>query len=227
MSLTGPDEIRDFIKVAEGYMDGAPSIRTLIDSGDDHKLAEAINICILNLKKGDDYARKYAYFVLGQIGDEIALEIFNMANRSEQKQGIIAAVRAAQAAVREAPRSKGFSEKDRRNIIENSYWRYCNPKQARMLDMGLDPNKEANKSSGGCFIATAVYGNELANEVIYLSRFRDDILLKRSVGRIFVSLYYRISPPIANWIERHQIMKFIIRNFVVQPLVKSIRILNN
>ena len=80
--------------------------------------------------------------------------------------------------------------------------------------------------SGGCFIATAVYGSELADEVIYLSRFRDNFLSKYKLGRIFINIYQYISPPIAEWLERHRIMKFIIRNILIRPLSKIARLLN-
>lgn len=56
-------------------------------------------------------------------------------------------------------------------------------------------------SSGGCFIATAAYGNPLTEQVIVLKAFRDNILQKTSLGRRFIDLYYYISPPIATFIE--------------------------
>ena len=53
-----------------------------------------------------------------------------------------------------------------------------------------------------CFIATASFGPE-ANEVRQLRIFRDQFLLKSSLGRIFVRLYYASSPKIAQWLDRH------------------------
>ncbi|MGX8852243.1 CFI-box-CTERM domain-containing protein [Amedibacillus sp. YH-ame10] len=49
----------------------------------------------------------------------------------------------------------------------------------------------------GCYIATAVYGDYDAHPVIVLRRFRDNILQKHSLGRLFVKIYYRLSPPLA------------------------------
>lgn len=48
----------------------------------------------------------------------------------------------------------------------------------------------------GCYIATAVYGSYDCPEVWTLRRFRDDRLLQTAAGRLFVKLYYAISPAV-------------------------------
>jgi len=57
--------------------------------------------------------------------------------------------------------------------------------------------------SSNCFIATAVYGDKLAPEVVALRRFRDEKLSTSRPGRMLVSFYYRTSPPIAEFLKRH------------------------
>jgi hypothetical protein len=47
-----------------------------------------------------------------------------------------------------------------------------------------------------CFIATAVYGSD-AWETELLRIWRDEVLLQSKAGRIFVRVYYAVSPPIA------------------------------
>lgn len=56
---------------------------------------------------------------------------------------------------------------------------------------------EASKKKEGCYIATAVYGSYDAPEVRTLRRFRDETLKKSAAGRLFIRVYYRFSPPIA------------------------------
>ena len=50
---------------------------------------------------------------------------------------------------------------------------------------------------GGCYIATAVYGSCDAPEVLCLRQFRDETLATTLFGRLFIRLYYFLSPPIA------------------------------
>ncbi len=49
-------------------------------------------------------------------------------------------------------------------------------------------------SSQGCYIATCVYGSYDCPEVWVLRRFRDEFLRKRFLGRMFIKVYYQISP---------------------------------
>ncbi|MBI5913293.1 fibronectin type III domain-containing protein [Candidatus Azambacteria bacterium] len=57
---------------------------------------------------------------------------------------------------------------------------------------------------GGCFIATAAYGSYLDPHVITLRKFRDEYLLTNLPGRAFVAAYYWASPPIADFITKHE-----------------------
>jgi hypothetical protein len=74
--------------------------------------------------------------------------------------------------------------------------------------------------SGGCFIATAAYGTDTAKELDILREFRDDIMLPNSLGAKFVSLYYKTSPPIANFISQHETLRTIVRVGFLDPIVK-------
>jgi len=73
---------------------------------------------------------------------------------------------------------------------------------------------------GDCFIATAVYGSDTAGEIGILREFRDEVLLPNSLGARFVSLYYKASPPIANFISQYQALRTVVRVGFVDPIVK-------
>ena len=51
----------------------------------------------------------------------------------------------------------------------------------------------SNKQNG-CYIATAIYGSYDCPEVWTLRRYRDYCLAKSWYGRIFIQLYYTVSP---------------------------------
>jgi hypothetical protein len=81
------------------------------------------------------------------------------------------------------------------------------------LDIGV-----TTKGAGPCFIATAAYGTTMAQEIDILRKFRDEILLPNSLGAQFVSFYYKISPPIARFISRHDFLRTIVREGFVGPI---------
>jgi len=51
-------------------------------------------------------------------------------------------------------------------------------------------------SGGGCYIATCVYGSYDCPEVWTLRRFRDSKLSDSWLGRLFIRIYYAVSPKI-------------------------------
>jgi hypothetical protein len=62
-----------------------------------------------------------------------------------------------------------------------------------------------------CFIATAAYGTPMAGEIEILRQFRDEYLLTNPLGQALVDLYYRVSPPMAEFITEHPSLKPIVR----------------
>ena len=76
-------------------------------------------------------------------------------------------------------------------------------------------------SKGGCFIATAAYGSYLHPKVAELRAFRDHYLMTNAPGRLFVALYYRVSPPVADLIARHELLRGAVRTLLA-PVVLAV-----
>ena len=70
-----------------------------------------------------------------------------------------------------------------------------------------------------CFIATAAYGTDTAEEISLLREFRDVVLLANGPGTEFVSLYYQVSPPIAEVISQNDFLRTAVRVGFIDPIV--------
>ena len=86
-----------------------------------------------------------------------------------------------------------------------------------------------NQSGGGCLIATAAYGSEMASEVQFLREIRDNTVLATDSGNafmgIFNSIYYSFSPTIADWERQSPIFKNLVQT-TITPLLTTLSLLN-
>lgn len=80
-----------------------------------------------------------------------------------------------------------------------------------------------NEKKGGCFVATACYGSYDHPDVLVFRRWRDDMLMPSTLGRAFVDVYYRFSPPLANRVRQMPRLSGAIRRFVLEPLARKIK----
>jgi len=82
---------------------------------------------------------------------------------------------------------------------------------------------------GGCLIATATYGTELAPQVQQLRELRDNHLLQTELGTSFIEsfneFYYSFSPIIADYERENYVFKEMVR-LAITPMVSSLSILN-
>ena len=73
-------------------------------------------------------------------------------------------------------------------------------------------NREiALKKQKPCFIATVAFGTSTAPHLETLRKFRDRFLVNNSVGTMLAEIYYTCSPPIADFIARHETLRTVVR----------------
>jgi len=89
---------------------------------------------------------------------------------------------------------------------------------------------ETPSGGGGCLIATATFGTELAPQVQQLREIRDDVILNTVSGTSFLNgfnqFYYSFSPTIADWERQSPIFKNIVQS-TITPLLTTLSILNS
>lgn len=83
---------------------------------------------------------------------------------------------------------------------------------------------------GGCLIATATYGSELAPQVQILRELRDNKILQTESGSAFMNtfndFYYSFSPTIADYERENPIFKEAVK-IAITPMISSLSILNH
>jgi len=89
--------------------------------------------------------------------------------------------------------------------------------EVRFDDIGFWP------VTGFCFIATAAYGTETASQLDILRDFRDQVLLKNALGSRFVEAYYKLSPPVADFIAKNDFLRAVVREVLVDPVVNLLQ----
>jgi hypothetical protein len=84
---------------------------------------------------------------------------------------------------------------------------------------GLEGNATLEVKQGLCFIATAAYGTADAAQINILREFRDEVMQSNSLGAELVSLYYKTSPPPAEFISQRDVLRAVVREGFVGPIV--------
>jgi hypothetical protein len=82
---------------------------------------------------------------------------------------------------------------------------------------------------GGCLIATAAYGSELASQVQQLRELRDNRLLQTESGSVFMKsfndFYYSFSPIIADYERENPVFREAVK-IAITPMISTLSILN-
>jgi hypothetical protein len=79
-----------------------------------------------------------------------------------------------------------------------------------------------SKSSGGCYIATMAYGDYDHPQVLLLRKYRDQVLSKNILGRLFIKFYYATSPSLVMVLKKRKN----INSFIRKLLDKWIEVIN-
>ncbi len=100
-----------------------------------------------------------------------------------------------------------------------------------VLDDNFSETEEASngsKSGGGCLIATAAFGSEMAPQVQFLREIRDNIVLQTESGTSFMTafnqFYYSFSPTIADYERENPVFKEAVK-LAITPLLASLTLL--
>ena len=87
----------------------------------------------------------------------------------------------------------------------------------------------SSNNKGGCLIATATYGSELASQVQQLRELRDNKVISTGLGTSFMTgfnqLYYSFSPTIADIERNNPVFKEIVK-IGITPMISSLSIMS-
>ena len=108
--------------------------------------------------------------------------------------------------------------------------------EANFGEVYLTDNCVSNSNSaptpvgGGCLIATATYGSEMAIEVQQLRELRDNQLLQTESGTAFMGMfndiYYSFSPTIADYERENPYFKEAVK-LAITPMISSLSLMEN
>ena len=89
-------------------------------------------------------------------------------------------------------------------------------------------NSEKSSDGGGCLIATAAYGTEMAPQVQFLREIRDNTVMSTASGTSFMTgfnqLYYSFSPTIADMERENPMFQEAVRAFIT-PMISTLSIM--
>ena len=85
------------------------------------------------------------------------------------------------------------------------------------------------KEGGGCQIATAAFGSEMAPQVQFLREIRDNTVMSTQSGTAFMTgfnqFYYSFSPAVADYERENPVFKETVK-VALTPMLTSLALLN-
>jgi len=97
-----------------------------------------------------------------------------------------------------------------------------------VVEKGDKVTQVAKEKKGGCLIATAAFGSEMAPQVQFLREIRDNTVLQTESGSAFMAgfnqFYYSFSPAIADYERENPVFKEAVK-LTLTPLLTSLTLL--
>ena len=125
--------------------------------------------------------------------------------------------------IEEIPQELAQQQKE----LEETSVEVTKPKITKIEDSLL--TEEIDNSGGGCLIATATYGSEMAPQVQFLREIRDNQLMNTDSGTSFMTgfneFYYSFSPIIADMERENPMFKEIIK-IGITPLLSTLSVMS-
>ena len=102
--------------------------------------------------------------------------------------------------------------------------------EEQVVEEAVVATQESEEQGGGCLIATATYGTELAPQVQLLREIRDNNLLNTESGTVFMKtfneFYYSFSPTIADYERENPVFKEAVK-IAITPMISSLSLMEN
>ena len=94
---------------------------------------------------------------------------------------------------------------------------------------GINETELESSEGGGCLIATAAFGSEMAPQVQFLREIRDNTVMSTQSGTAFMTgfnqFYYSFSPAVADYERENPVFKETVK-VALTPMLTSLALLN-
>ena len=119
------------------------------------------------------------------------------------------------------------NESEQVDQIEQS--REIEQKQSGTNELGIQEIQTEQKQGGGCLIATAAYGSEMAPQVQLLREIRDQKIMTTDAGMSFMSgfneAYYSFSPYVADYERQNPAFREAVRA-AITPMISTLSVMS-
>ena len=189
------------------------------------------------VKAGGTMNSSGEYEVRAQYGAQKITSTFNfiaadasVVSEAAAAEAAAAEAAAAEAAAAEAAAAEAALEFTPEPVVEQVV--NCGPgtESVNGICQVIQTEEPEEEKGGGCLIATAAYGSEMAPQVQLLREIRDNQLMNTESGSAFMTgfneLYYSFSPTIADMERESPIFKEIVKAGLT-PMLSSLAIMEN